>query len=61
MLVSIKTLQRFSKATLNSFFYKKIFDDDKNLIYMIDFLCQIQILLLNMLELLKIPEFFSLN
>ena len=29
----------------------------KNIIYKIDFLCQIEILLLNMLKLLKIPGF----
>ena len=40
------------------FFNLKKFDDDKkNLIYMIDYMCQIEILVLNMLNLLKIPGF----
>ena len=30
MLNSIKTLKRYCKATLNMFFNKKIFDDDKS-------------------------------
>ena len=47
MLNSIKTLKRYCKATLNMF--KKNFDDDNFfLIYMIDFLSQIEISLLNM-------------
>ena len=29
MLVSIKTLKRYCKATLNMFFYKENFDYDK--------------------------------
>ena len=44
---------------------KNIFDDEKNLIYIIDFLCQIKILLLNMLKipgfLFKIPSLLCLN
>ena len=30
MLNSIKTLKRYSKATLSEFLLKKFFDDDKN-------------------------------
>ena len=42
-------------------FLIKFFDDDKkNLISMIDFLCQIEILLLNMLKLFKVPGFFQI-
>ena len=44
MLNIIKTLKRYCKTILNVF--KKI-DDDKNFIYMTKFLCQIEILLLN--------------
>ena len=41
------------------FINKKKFDDDKFFFYMIDFLCQIEISLMNMLKLLKILDFFS--
>ena len=41
-----------------SFLIKNFFDDDKkNLIYMIDLWCQIEILLLNMLKMLQITGF----
>ena len=49
MLNSIKTLKRYCKATLNKFLRKKFYDDNKNFIYMIKFLSQIKIFLLNML------------
>ena len=53
-------MKRYCKATLNVFFNKKIFGDDKFFfIYMIIFLSQTEILLLNMLKLLKIPGFSS--
>ena len=49
MFNSIKTLRRYCKVTLNVFFNKKIFDDDKKkIIYMINFLSQIEISLLKM-------------
>ena len=35
------------------FLIKKIFDDDKFFIYMVDFLCEIEILLLKMCFLIK--------
>ena len=37
------------------FLLKKLFDDEKKIIYMIGFLCQVEVLLLNML---KFPGFF---
>ena len=41
-----------------SFSIKKIYDDDKKMfIYLINFLCQIEILLLNILKLFKISGF----
>ena len=43
------------------FLKEKFFDDDKRSIFMIYFLCQIEILLLNMLKLKKNPVFFCLN
>ena len=58
MLNSIKTFKRSFKVTSNVFFYKKLYDDEKKIVYMIDFLCKIEILLLNMLKLLKILGFF---
>ena len=49
----IKTLKRYCKVTLNVFFNKKKFWWwQKNLNYMIDFLWEIKIFLLNMLKLL---------
>ena len=42
------------------FFNKNNFDDDKKkFIYMVDFFIQIQILILNILKLLKFISFFS--
>ena len=41
------------------FLIKKILIMTKNLIYMIVFLCQNEILLLNLLKLFKIPGFFK--
>ena len=44
MFNSIKTLKKYYKVTLNIFLIKKNFwGQQKNLIYMIDFLCQIEI------------------
>ena len=59
VLTSTKTLKRYCIVTLHVFFNKNVFDDDKeNLIFMIDFLCQIVILLLfNMFQFLKMPGF----
>ena len=57
MLNSTKTLKRYCKANLNVFLTKKTFDDKKNLTIGIDFLCQIEIVLFNMLKLLKISDF----
>ena len=42
---------------LNVFFNKNFFDYNKKMIYMIDFLCQIKILLLKMLKLFKFQVF----
>ena len=57
MLNSIKTLKRYCKATLNIFFNKKKLMMTKK-IYLNDrFLCQIEILLLNMLKLFKVLRF----
>ena len=39
------------------FLIKKIYDDDKKIYLFDDFLCQIEILLLNILKLFKIPSF----
>ena len=39
----------------------KFYDDKKISIYRMDFLCQAEILLLNMLKLLKTPGFFFRN
>ena len=47
MLNSIKSLKRYHKLLKKKFLIKKIFDDDKKILF----------LLLNMLKLLKIPEF----
>ena len=47
----MKTLKRYCKATLDIIFNKKIFDDDKFFIYIIEFLCQIEILILKTLKL----------
>ena len=58
MLNSIKTLKRYSKATLNHFFNKKNFDDDKN------FLCKDRLFESNRnfitvhVRIVKIPGFF---
>ena len=42
VLNCIKILKRYCKVTLNVFFIKTFFGDDKKmLLYMIDFLCQI--------------------
>ena len=58
MLNNIKTLKKYYKVTFNVFFNKKQFcDNKKNLIYMIDFLCQIKILLQSMLKMFEIPGF----
>ena len=40
VLNSIKKLKRYCKAILNVFLSKENFDDDKNVFYRIDFLCQ---------------------
>ena len=48
MINSIKTLKKYYKVTLNVLLIKTIFDDDKKIIYRIDFLLQIKILLLSM-------------
>ena len=37
VLNSRKTLKRYCQVTLNVFFNKKLFDDDKKIIYTIDF------------------------
>ena len=62
-LNSINTLKRYSKATSNVVFNKKMFlmmtkniDIDRN---MIDFLSQPETLLLNMLKLIKNLGFYS--
>ena len=58
VLNCIKILKRYCKVTLNVFFIKTFFGDDKKmLLYMIDFLWQIEFLLMNMLKLLKAPSF----
>ena len=64
VLYSLKTSKRYCQIILNLFLNKKIFDNDKkNLINMIDFLCKVEILLLNMLKILgllfKISGFTS--
>ena len=64
MLNSIKTFKRYCEVTLNVFFHKTIFlMMKKNLVYKIDFLCQIKISILNILKipgfLFKIRVFFS--
>ena len=46
MLNSITTWKRYLKDSLNVFLIEKNFDDDKKIINMIDFLSQIEILLL---------------
>ena len=53
MLNRIGTLKKYYKVTLNVIFIKKN-DDDKKFVYFIDFLFQIETLLLNMYKLLKI-------
>ena len=40
VLNSMKKLKRYCKAILNVFLSKENFDDDKNVFYRIDFLCQ---------------------
>ena len=51
-------MKRYCKATLNVLSKKKILDDDNFFYFMIDFLCHIKILLLNMWKLIKILGFF---
>ena len=55
--ISIKILNGYCKGTLMCFLIKKIMMTIKNIL-MIGFLCQIEILLLNILKLLKIPGFY---
>ena len=58
MLNSIKTLIRYCKVTLNEFFSKTIYDGGKNkVIYLIDFLYQIEILLLKYKNCLEFQVF----
>ena len=58
VLKNIQTLISYCIFTLNVFCNKKNFDvDKKNLIHITDFWYQIEILLLNLLKLLKIPGF----
>ena len=60
MLNTIKTLNIYCKINLNEFFNKNIFGvDKKNLIYMVDFLCQI--LRLNILKMFKFQGFLQIS
>ena len=63
MLNSIKTLKRYSKATLNVFLEKILWWWQIFFMHMIHFLCRIEILLLKLFEILgflvilfKIPQ-----
>ena len=56
MLSSITTFKKILLSYFKHVFIEKIFNDDKN-IYSIYFLCQIEILLLNLLKLFKITDF----
>ena len=58
MLNNIKILKRYFKVTLNVFNNKKKFLMMTKKIYLYDrFLCQIEVLLINMLKLFNIPSF----
>ena len=57
MLNSIKTLKRYCQVTLNVFFNQKLFDDDIKSYLYDRCLCKIEILLLNMLKMLKFEIF----
>ena len=56
MLSSITTFKKILLSYFKHVFIEKFFNDDKN-IYSIYFLCQIEILLLNLLKLFKITDF----
>ena len=59
MLNSIQSLKGYRNANFTVFFNIKRIDNNKKIIYMIDFLCQIEILLLNMKKLFKNRGFYQ--
>ena len=59
MLNSIKTLRRYCKVTLNVFFNKKIFDDDKSFYLYDRFFESNQNVTTVNVKIVKIPGFFS--
>ena len=61
MLNSKKKKKRHCKVTLNVYFNKQLFDNDKKSFSYDRFIVSNQVLLLNMSKLLKTPGFFLIS